>query len=275
MKVEANLDGIAAAVGIMQGVISAMEDAEFNRDFNNSVADSAKDKFGKTADAVHSTGRLNGVYESASNEEFYHNMPTTSQRLFRLTRRSTPDSTEVSFNFIPSTSPVPLPDADRYGYTPSGNMRRHIFRTKAATLETQESITIAPKYGRALFIPGAYGNRKFTFTTNTVTINNPHQGEFTSFWMHWWGSFAEKHVEEIAEKTNVTIAKTGQTQMRHAAGTVIGGRSVGGRFKTDADFKRISLQWKTRAEKQVMSDAQRDFNNWEAENDDIQMNGGY
>lgn len=275
MKVEANLDGIAAAAGVMEGVISAMQDAEFNKEFNAAVADSAKSKFGQTADAVHATGRLNAVYESASNEEFYNNMPTTNQRLFRLTRKSGPRDAEVSFHFIPSTAPVPMPDAERYGYTPSGNMKRHIFRTKASTLETQASITIMPKYSRALFIPGAYGDRRYTFTTNPVTIQNPHQGEFTSFWMHWWGNFAPKHVEEIAERTNVTVAKTGQTQMRHAAGTVIGGRSVGGRFKTAADFKRINLQWKARTERQIRDAAERDFSGWEAENDDIQISGGY
>lgn len=275
MKVEANLDGIAAAAGVMEGIISAMEEAEFNREFNATVADSTKNKFGQHADAIHATGRLNGVYESSSNEESYYNMPTTNQRLFRLARKSGKKSAEVTYHFLPSTQPVSQPDAERYGYIPTGRLRRQIFRTKAATLETQASITIAPKYGRALFIPGSFNGRKYTFTTNPVTITNPHQGEFTNLWMHWWGHFAEQHVAEIAEKTNVTVAKTGQRLMRHAAGTVINGRKVGGRFKTAEDFKRVSLKWKNRTEQQVMSAAERDFRGWENENDEIQMNGGY
>lgn len=110
----------------------------------------------------------------------------------------------IEFDFRASRVPVPLPTPETTGIQEeymTGNRkpsRRHIFYWKAPIMEFGIPVTIKPVYSQALWIP-LKGNpmtqdtraikRDYIMTKKTVRMVPGQQfmGQFTKFWMTWWG----------------------------------------------------------------------------------------
>lgn len=57
-------------------------------------------------------------------------------------------------------------------------------------------------------------------------------GGFAAWWNAWFSARSADITSDAARKTEDVIRRTGQKVVRWAAGTVVGGQSVGGRFAT-------------------------------------------
>lgn len=156
----------------------------------------------------------------------------SSVPLFRLTKRGKGDRKFLSYDFLPSRRPVPLPDPDRYGFKPEklAFMRRHVFKFKAIVMETQSNVTISPTFSQKLFIPDERAKYGYYMTSKPQTINpgGPKAtGGFTEWWTLWFGTRAQGIVTEQVKMAEEFIKSTGQRVIRDATtGRFASGKAV-------------------------------------------------
>jgi hypothetical protein len=264
---ESDMSNVAGYIGAVDGILKAVEHPAYEGDFLGDLMGTVRDKFKADTIAAHKSGteRLAHVFEWPQQDArgVSLSMPSTIP-LFRVTKKGRGSSGRVmSYYFVPSTQPVPLPDPDRYGFKAEklSYMRRHTFKFKALIMETQSNVTIAPRFTKRLFIPDAKAKYGYYMTATPKTINPGGPGAtggFASWWSTW---FQSRAAEIVAEKVKIGedfIAATGRKVIRHAAGTKIGGRSVGGRFAsgTAKEFEYVGMSSK-RAEAEVLSAARK------------------
>ena len=165
VHMDANLDGVFGYVGAVDGIISAVENPRFEGDFADWVLSDLKEKFTADAIAVNMSGAggISHVFEwGPQTMDGVATGEASSIPLFRITKAGQGGKKQMSFYFVPSTKPVPLPDPEKYGFKPSKleSLRRHIFKYKAIVMETQAQVTIAPTFAKRLFIPLASADRR-------------------------------------------------------------------------------------------------------------------
>lgn len=236
--IEADLEGLGAFIGAVDGFISAVADPRFEGDFLDHLMTKAKNAFMLDAYAAHASGsaRLQHVFEWGDQDA--NGVATgrpSSIPLFKLTKEGAGDMRVLSFKFLPSTVPVPLPDPNKYGFKPEilGSLRRHVFVMKAGVMETQGNVTINPRWSKRLFIPWEGAKKGYVMTDKGVRVNpgGAHStGGFTEFWTAWFGSRGQSVTETLVKKTEEELGATGRKVVRYAAGSVVGGKKVGGQF---------------------------------------------
>lgn len=231
--VSADLSGLGGFIGGVEGLIEAIQDPRIQEDFLGHVMDKTRTVFYAESMAAMRTGAANikHVYEWGDEQG-----EVSDIRLFKLTKGGRGGQRHMGFAFLPSTKPVPLPDAQAYGF-PAASKRgktlsRHIFYMKALVMETKSSVLIKPRNAQKLFIPDASKKKGF-FMAPSARVN-PGGPQATGGFANWWSQWFETRAPEIAReesaKAEELIAATGQKIMRYAAGTKINGMSVGGRF---------------------------------------------
>lgn len=235
LVLSADLSNLGGFIGAVDGLISAVQDPRIQDDFLGHVMDKTRNAFYVDSLAAMRSGAANikHVYEwgEAQGE-------VSDVRLYKLTKGGRGSRRYMSFAFLPSQVPVPLPDPERYGFPPASKrgttLSRHVFRMKAIVMETQSSVIIRPKAAKKLFIPDA--SRKKGFFMAPAARVNPGGPQATGGFAKWWGQWFESRAPEIAQteakKAEEVIAATGQKVIRYAAGTRINGVAVGGRFAT-------------------------------------------
>jgi hypothetical protein len=231
--VQADLSGIGGFVGGIQGLIEAIQDPRAQDDFLGHVMDRTRTAFYAESLAAMESGAANikHVYEWGEEQG-----EVSDVRLFKLTKGGQGSQRYMGFAFLPSTKPVPLPDPSRYGFpaaSKSGKtLRRHIFYMKALVMETKSSVIIKPRMAKKLFIPDATKKKGFFMAPSAhVNPGGPQAtGGFADWWTRWFEARAPQIAKEQSEKAEELIAATGQKIVRYAAGTKMGGVSVGGRF---------------------------------------------
>jgi hypothetical protein len=233
MVLQADLSNMGGYIGAVEGLIEAIQDPRIQEDFLGHVMDKTRNAFYADSLVAMRTGAANikHVYEWGERES-----QVSDVRLFKLTKGGRGGQRYMSFAFLPSHVPVPLPDPSVYGFPESskkGNtLSRHIFRMKAIVMETQSSVVITPKRAKKLFIPSKTAKRGFVMATKaTINPGGPQAtGGFAAWWSQWFEARADTIAKEEAKKAEEVIAATGQKVIRYAAGTKIGGKSVGGQF---------------------------------------------
>lgn len=232
VSLSADLSGIGNYIGAVDGIITALQDPRIQGNFLGKIQDKTRKVFyvETLVAAQTGAGRVKHVYEWGTEQG-----TITEQRLYKLTKHGQGADRLMSYHFLPSVAPVPLPDA-RYGFPESskrGNsLSRHTFTMKALVMETKSSVTIRPKRAKALFIPVEGHKRGFVMATGARI--NPGganaTGGFASWWTQWFETRAEAIASEESHKAEEVVAATGQKVIRHLAGTRIAGKAVGGRF---------------------------------------------
>ena len=236
ISTSAELGGVYGYIGAVGGIIEAIEDPRFEGDFSDWVMSDLKSKFRTDAIAINESGAggISHVFEwGGQDAEGVATGDASSIPLFRVTKKAGPSGGGImSYYFVPSVKPVPLPDPDKYGFKHSKlqHLRRHVFRYKAIVMETQAAVTIAPTNAKALFIPLASADRGYIMTKKAVTINPggaEASGGFAQFWGQWFASVAPGHVKNRTKLAGELIQKTGQRVIRNAAGQFSRGQKVG------------------------------------------------
>lgn len=233
INVGVDLSGIGAFIGAVEGTLNAVESPGFKRDFVGSLTNKIKRTFMIDVVAAKESGlsSLNHMFEWGNSQG-----ETTSQPLFALTKRKTgPTSVTVGFKFLPSTKPVPLPDPARYGFKAKKLefLSRHVFVMKAVVMETQSTVVVSSSKPRGLFIPTASAKQGYIMYRSPVRINpgGPEAtGGFSTYWSGWFESRGQQITNNFTEKAEFELGKTGRKVIRYAAGTVVGGKKVGGQF---------------------------------------------
>lgn len=222
VTVGANLNGLEGFIGGVGGFIKAMENPRFQGDFVDHLMNKTKKQF--TAHTIASSGRadLKHVFEWGPQ---VGGVATggVGVPLFRLTKAGRAGKKEMSYHFMPSTQPVPLPNPSKTGFDPGklDHMKRHIFKYKAIIMETNAQVTISPTFAKALFIPSTRSEDGYVMTKKSVTFN-PGGPEATGGFAQWWTTFFETMAPAIVQaeqqSTEEFIKKTGQKVLRNAAG---------------------------------------------------------
>lgn len=265
----ADLSGLGNYIGVVGGFIEAIEHPGFEGDFTQHLSDTIKAHFMTESIAanVEGTANIAHVFEWGEVEDTGSSVP-----LFRLINATNGTGVRLGYEFLPSTELVPLPDPSKYGFEPSkiANMRRHTFQLKAVVMETMNKVTVSPVGAKRLFIPDKTKKRGYYMSSTPVHPNpgGPQStGGFASWWKFWFDSRAEKIVKEESQRTEDFLVLTGRKYVRYAAGTKMGGTSVGGRF---ASGKGISLSYinaeSRRVKSAVLRDAEKHFDSqsWES-----------
>lgn len=254
--INAELSGIGAFSGAVAGLLEAVETPDFQGDFTGSLMKELRVAFMVDATAASGSPSMKHMFDWGDNQS-----DSSSKPLFTLVR----NGDVLTFRFLPSTKPVPLPEPSRYGFNPNklNYMNRHVFRMKALIMETQSSVQISPKQSRALFIPTSDSKYGYVMTTKTVTINpgGPQAtGGFARFWNAWFSSKAQTIATSFSRAAEQTIAKTGQSVIRYAAGTKINGSSVGGQFASGRSVKIAYANAKATAETRAKHTLKKKYN---------------
>lgn len=129
----------------------------------------------------------------------------------------------MSYDFLPSNEPVPLPSPEKFGFDPSrlDYLNRHVFRMKATVMESGAMVTISPKNRSKLFIPTTSSPTGFVFSRGPVTINpggSQATGGFANFWNSWFSTKGEGVTAEMAELIEEELGATGRKIFRRVAG---------------------------------------------------------
>lgn len=272
ISVDGDLTGLNAYIGAVGGILQAVEDPRFEGDFVDYMMRGVESEFVTETIAVKNAGRksLNHVFEWGDKQGEVSDTP-----LFKLTRSGQGGLKTMGYVFLPSQKQVPLPDPDRYGFGESRLqfLRRHTFQLKAIVMETQGSVTISPLGGKRLFIPTTQNERGFIMTERPQTINPGGPvatGGFASWWNEWFGLNAQSIVNEGAKRAENWLVATGRKYVRYAAGTVIDGVKVGGRFakgklSTAAyiNSQEKSVKEKILRESSAQFDEEKWFSTWD------------
>lgn len=229
----ADLSGIGNYIGAVDGFVNAVQDPRIQGNFMGHIMDKTRKAFYVETLSARETGKahVSHVYEWGSEQGEVSNI-----RLFNLTKHGRGENRYMSYHFLPSTAPVPLPNPSTYGFpatSKKGNsLRRHVFTMKALVMETKSSVLIKPVKAKALFIPDATNKRGFFMSTHArINPGGPGAtGGFATWWTLWFETRAEEIAKLESEKAEEVVAATGQKVIRHVAGTRINGMAVGGRF---------------------------------------------
>jgi hypothetical protein len=237
IKVDADMTGVGAWMGVVGGMVKAMEDPRFQGDYIEHLTGKIRTTFMTDTVAAHMNDEfpLDHVFEWGSQTPAGVATGNKSKiPLFKIVKSGLNDKQMMTFVFLPSHRPVPLPDPEVYGFKPEilDKLSRHIFQMKALVMETQSSVNIGPVSAQRLFIPSFTANKGYVMTAKTVTINpgGNSTGRFATWWTTWFDMRAQEIAEAEAELTEEFLAATGRKVTRYADGTVIGGKKVGGRF---------------------------------------------
>lgn len=129
--------------------------------------------------------RFHHVYE-------WNQIGNPAMALWETYQRGQGRNREISFQWLPSVTEVPLPDVPE---GPNGEQFEggHIFHWKAPVMEYGQAVTIARRNSNALAFPNPMGDpeQPIIFTKGPVIIRNPGgdavTGSFTATFSEWWG----------------------------------------------------------------------------------------
>lgn len=262
MTVHSDLTGLDAYIGTVDGILQAVEDPRFEGDFVEHMMDGVGDTFMVETIAAKDAGsaRIAHVFEWGDEQGEVSNIP-----LFKLTRSGGNGSRNMGYVFLPSTRYVPLPDPERYGFDPNKLqfLRRHTFQLKALVMETQRNVKIAPVGAKRLFIPSKKAKRGYYVTSKPVRVNPggaTATGGFADWWNQWFSTRAQAVVSEEVQRTESWLVATGAKYVRYAAGTVINGEKVGGRFASGRNVSAGYVDAKAKeVKRKVLADSKRFF----------------
>ena len=271
MRVDADLRGLGEYVGAVDGILQAVEDPRFKGDFTEHLVTHLKSRFMVETIAAKEAGtaRVAHVFEWGTEAGAPSNIP-----LFKLTRTGSGGMQRLSYVFLASTRYVPLPDPAKYGFDPGKLefLRRHTFQLKALVMETQSNVAISPMGAKKLFIPSKKSPRGY-FMSSGVNVNPGGPGStggFARWWNEWFSMRAPSTVAEESQKTQDWLVATGAKYVRYAAGTVVGGKKVGGQFASGkvvstgyVNSKAEEVKRKVMAESEAFFDEDAWFSQWD------------
>lgn len=264
MKISGDLSNVGGYIGAVGGVLNAIEDPRFKGNFTGHLMGKMRKVFMVDAKAAHMAGtdNLAHVFEWGPQSPSGVSMRTPGNiPLFRLTKSGTREQRFLSYEFLPSTKPVPLPDPAKYGFSEAKLplLSRHVFTMKALIMETQSSVSISPVMAKKLFIPDADHPRGYYMSSKTQNINPGGEGStggFATYWTMWFESRAQGIVNEEQHLAEQVIKATGQKVIRHMAGTKVAGKAVGGRF---AAGKPVTVGYVDAVKRNAELEAANDF----------------
>lgn len=260
IRVEAHMDGLYGFIGGVEGVIDAIQTPEFKDDFTDHIMNDLKQKFTVSAIAMSGNDNMKHVFEWGMQQGESSEIP-----LFRITKKGAGGIRQLSYHFVPSTVPVPLPDPRRYGFdaTKLDHMKRHIFKYKAIVMESGAQVTIHNKWSEhGLFIPTTSNKYGYVMTKKTVTVRpggKEAAGGFSKFWSGWFETEAPVQVRLQSTLTEQFIAKTARYVLRDTAGRFASGSRVGVGYVSSA--KRTAELSTLTAAKKYFSDGPVDWEN--------------
>lgn len=229
--------GIDAYTDVVSGFIDAIESPQVQDEYLDTLMDETRRQF-----MIHTMahnrlnlGDIQHVFEWPSQVMGVATSATSDVPLFEVHNEERGVYKAITFNYLPSRVPVPLPNPDRYGFNSKyiEGMKRHVFTQKALVMETSNSVHISSRTaGKKIFIPDSRVARGFRM----LESGNPNPGGpaatggFARWWTNWFNTVAVDIANKDSMKTAQTLAETGRTLIRHAAGTTINGKKVGGQF---------------------------------------------
>lgn len=262
ISINGDLTGVNAYIGTVGGILQAVEDPRFEGDFVGNMMNSVESTFMVDTIAAKNAGRkqIRHVFEWGENQGEVSDIP-----LFKLTRSGKGGTQSMGYAFLPSAKYVPLPNSEKYGFDPKRliHLRRHVFQLKAIVMETHNRVTIKPFGAERLFIPTTSSPRGFVMTKNPQDINPGGKvatGGFATWWNEWFSSKAQAVADEETKRIENWLVVTGKKYVRYAAGTVIDGVKVGGRFASGRAVTVSYINAKEKSvKKKVLSEAIRQF----------------
>lgn len=214
VKVSADLSGVEGFIGGVQGILTAIANPGTESRFVGAQMDNLKHHFMSDSIAANAAGGANikHVFEWPDRAGAVSDIP-----LFRLLKMGSGQSRYLTYEFLPSMRPVPLPPA--IPADKRGMFAEHFFRQKALVMETMENVTIEPKNGKTLFIPAPDQMRGYIMTRKPVEVNpgGNSTGGFEKWWVEWFDTRAESLIQEKTKMAEEFISKTSQTIIRDVA----------------------------------------------------------
>lgn len=248
-----NLESVGELVGALKGMEEGLEEDAYMESIIQRAHGEAATVFDAAAASAGMAGHLKHVFEygvsGVTRGPVRFPDPTAPEaRLWTHTLKGVGGHQDVGYSFRPAVIRNPKPTTASTG-VPSKYLRRlsnrkYVFWNKAFVMETGMSVTIKSQQPHGmLFIPTPGQNAPKNFVLwNTHTLGpiqstpgKSSRGEFTAFWMNWWGGpggelmehSMRKSVTIDIEKAMAAAAKNAQaTPMKPAHANNIMGAAV-------------------------------------------------
>jgi len=235
-----NLESVGELIGALRGIETGLDEDEYMEGIIKQAHGKAANAFNVAAAATASAGHMRHVFEfgtsGVTEGQVKHPDPTSpSARLWTHTITGRGGSQNIGYSFRPALTPNPRPTTESTGvpskYLRKLSRRKYIFWNKAYVMETGQTVEIKSRQSHGLlFVPTPGSNEpKNHVMWNTHRLGpitaqpgRTTRGNFTAFWMNWWGSAGAEIMEADMRKSVLTDVQKAMAaaEKRAAAETV-------------------------------------------------------
>lgn len=213
-KVLSNLESIGDIVGALAGISQGMDEDIYMEGLIKSAHGHAATAFDMAAAATAKTGTMSHVYEYGvmgvtRGAPRFADPTALNARLYYHRLVGHGGTQDIEYSFRPAKQPNPKPTPESTGvdsmYLSKLSNRQYFFYNKAYVMESGQVVSIKPKNGNFLFVP-FYGDASQDPTNTRGYMmwdsrrmgplqsrpGRSTKGDFTKFWLTWWGSMGSK-----------------------------------------------------------------------------------
>lgn len=233
-KMESNISVLSSVAGAITGIVEGIDTGAYKTNFITTMMNKVESEF--MVESIASRERIKHVFEWGDDSE-----DISVEPLFKLVRSGRGANRAMTYVFLPSTKPVPLPSS-KYGIDAKvmSKLSRHIFVNKAIVMETKEMVHVAPKNAVAILIPTMDSEKGYVMSRQGSNLNPggaQATGAFHTWWVEWMDTRAQAIAYDLSKKKETSNGAAGRRVIRDAAGRYSKGNKVSFEFAR----KRASL----------------------------------
>jgi hypothetical protein len=226
-RVLSNLESVGDMVGALKGISEGFDEPSYLEGLIKEAHGDAASMFDIAAASAGAAGPLRHVFEFGTTgvtkgPAKFHDPTDSAARLWVHQMQGIGGRQNIMYTFRPALNRNPKPTTQETGvanvYLRKLSQRKYIFWNKAFVMETGQPVEIKSRQQHGmLFVPFNNKqannplNRKGFVMWNThklgplvVTPGQNTKGNFTTFWMNWWGVQGQNVMEESMRR-NVTM----------------------------------------------------------------------
>lgn len=231
-KVLSNLESVGDMVGALSGIADGLNEDDYVEGLIKGAHGHAANAFDVAAAATARSGFLSHVFEFGvpgitPGPSKYADPTSPAARLWIHTIAGHGGRQDIGYSFRPALNRNPQPTTRSTG-VPSRYLRRlssrkYVFSQKAFVMETGQTVQIKSDRGNGFVFVPFYGepsddprNKRGYMMWNskrlgpiTAVPGRDSKGQFTAFWMNWWGGAGSSMMDAEMRKrvtTDIEVA---------------------------------------------------------------------
>lgn len=260
IEMMSNLESLGEMIGALEGMSEGLDRPEYIAGLIKQAHGKATSAFDLAAAATGGAGHLDHVFEYGTagitpGPVKFPDPTSPAARLYVHQLSGHGGNQDIWYTFRPARQRNPQPTVASTGvaskYLAKLSRRKYIFWNRALVMETGQTVSVRAKNSDFLFVPfgGEVANnplnrRGFVMWNTkklgpiTSTPGRDTKGQFTAFWMNWWGS-AGSNLMNADMMKSVTIdtekavaaaaARANRESMKPAQATNVLGAAASGK----------------------------------------------